>query len=179
MNSYARSLRQTEKAHGAVMEPVWRVLNDKSSKRSLTAQQNGSLKSALAGRQHPQAIVKSSGRSHHDKCIFCLHKIVEGENPYRGTEARTARVNVEASDEQLATAPTGDLNHRLWAGDCLGLLRKENAHVDDLQVIRHCNVKGHPPWEQALMVRPPLPKEAVAYRNVPVACQAKGLPSGW
>ena len=73
-------------------------------------------------------------------------------------DKRTARDPVNATEEQIARAPVGNLSHRLWKGECLKPSRVKMARKEDLVVTRTCDVAGHPAWERGLSVRPPLPK---------------------
>ena len=63
----------------------------------------------------------------------------------------------EATEDQLARAPLGNLNHRVWKGACLKNLRGELAPEADVRTALSCDVSGHPAWERALVPRPPLP----------------------
>lgn len=74
------------------------------------------------------------------------------------TPKRTARDKVEASDDQLRRTPTGNLNHRIWTGECLEVLRQDKASSKDLALARTVYIEGHVAWEKGLMARPPLPK---------------------
>ena len=143
---------------GALMEPLWQLLNTKTKDAGWNEQHKAGLKSAAAGRQFTQARVKLCGWAKHDRCTACLNHIVEQETPHNGSRKRTVRDTVAATEAQLAKAPVGNLNHRLWSGDCLAPLRKEKARGEDLAVARNCNIQGHPAWERGLEVRPPMPK---------------------
>ena len=100
------------------MEPIWHALHSKTCAGRWDKQQKGSFKSACAGRQFPQTRVKACGWSTHDRCLVCLHKIVEDEKRHtRGSEAEkkpSLRDKVEATDDQLRRAPVGNLCHSIW-----------------------------------------------------------------
>ena len=87
------------------MEPVWQLLNTKAKNDSWNEKHKAGLRSAAAGRQFPQARVKMCGWANHDRCLTCLSRIVESENPYIGSKKRTARDAVTATEEQLEKAP--------------------------------------------------------------------------
>jgi len=142
---------------GALMEPLWQLLNTKAVDESWKEKHKAGLRSAMAGRQYTQSRVKLCGWSGHDRCLACLNGIVESESPYVET-TRSAKVPVSATEEQIARAPIGNLSHRLWKGECLKPSRVEKARAEDFVVTRTCDVRGHPAWERGLSVRPPLPK---------------------
>ena len=108
---------------GAIMEPLWQLLNAKTTSEDWNERHKAGLRSAAAGRQFTQSRVKLCGWSNHDRCLVCLNELVEKESPYVGTKKRTVRDPVEATDEQLERAPVGDLSHRIWTGYCLNGLR--------------------------------------------------------
>ena len=66
------------------MEPVWQLLNTKAKDDSWKEQHKAGLRSAAAGRQFPHSRVKLCGWASHDRCLACLSRIVENENPYTG-----------------------------------------------------------------------------------------------
>jgi hypothetical protein len=142
---------------GALIEPIWQLLNTRATDDSWTEKHKAGLRSAMAGRQFTQTRVKRCGWSGHDRCLACLSRIVDSESPQAGSK-RTARDPVNATEEQIARAPVGNLSHRLWTGECLRPSRMERARKEDLVVTRTCEVAGHPAWERGLSVRPPLPK---------------------
>ena len=61
------------------MEPIWKLLQAKARSEDWTGQHQGSLRSAIAGRQFPQARMKAVGWAEHDRCLVCLNGIVEKE----------------------------------------------------------------------------------------------------
>ena len=61
------------------MEPIWRILQAKATNADWTPQHQGGLRSAIAGRQFPQARMKAAGWAKHDRCLVCLNEIVEKE----------------------------------------------------------------------------------------------------
>ena len=171
------------------MEPIWSLLNSKSKAAEWTAQHRGSLGSAVAGRQYPQTRVMRNGWAAHNKCIFCLHDIVEkekgkccgGKAPSNAgqTFALTAPSNagqtfaltavtrgvrdpVIATAEQIAKAPVGSLVHRNWSCPKHDGLRKEYTSEADRRTVVDANVQGHPAWERALVARPPPPRKKKA-----------------
>ena len=144
------------------MEPVWYALNSKKCQNKWDAKQKGSMKSAMAGRQFTQTRVKACQWASHDRCLVCLQKIVLDDCPSAShredaSSKKTVKDRVEANDDQLARAPIGNLNHRLWKGACLEELRKESAPPADIRTAHSCDVAGHPAWERALVPRPPMP----------------------
>ena len=157
---------------GPIMEPIWKLLKSKSRTDDWNHHHRGGLKSAMAKRQFPQTRMLECGFATHDKCLVCLSRIVdEDERTARGNDteevedgnlARTRSINdkVVASDEQLNRAPKGDLNHRIWKGDCLKTLRERRASQQDLAIVRDVNIRGHAAFEMALMARPPLPRRS-------------------
>jgi len=101
----------------------------------------------LAGRQYPQARVFAAGWASHNKCLFCLHKLVDlGARTVRRTRVRgktrqndqkkqdKIRYKVEATADQIAEAPVGNLGHRIWKcqAEYMAELRKKRAAPADL-----------------------------------------------
>ena len=64
---------------GAVMQPMYPLLNSRQNSSQWNPVLRGCLKSATAGRQYPQVRVKAAGWAEHDRCLFCLHDIVVKE----------------------------------------------------------------------------------------------------
>ena len=62
---------------GALMEPIAKPLKSKDNNEAWNPALRGSLRSALTGRQYPQARAYAAGWTLHSKCIFCIHHIVE------------------------------------------------------------------------------------------------------
>ena len=83
--------------------------------------------------------------------------LMEDADGARGRKRKNHKDNVEASDDQLARAPKGNLHHRLWRGDCLKELRHKHATKEDIDTVNSCEVAGNPAWERALVPRPTLP----------------------
>jgi len=75
-----------------------------------------------------------------------------------------ARYTVEASAEQIAEAPVGNLGHRIWKCLAGGMaeLRDKRAAPEDLATSTQCNIDGDPAWERALQPRPSKPMKKVA-----------------
>ena len=112
---------------GALMEPINKLLTSKVNNEDWKPSSRGSLRSAIAGRQYPQARVYAAGWADHSKCLFCLHKIagagsttmrrtrIQGKTSQEEVTRRSkARHTVEATAEQIAQAPFGNLVHRIW-----------------------------------------------------------------
>ena len=107
------------------MEPITKLLKSKANNEDWNPALRGSLRSAIAGRQYPQARVFAAGWATHSKCLFCLHKLAslgattirrtriygktKQEEPTRQDKVRN---KVEATAEQIASAPVGSLGHR-------------------------------------------------------------------
>ena len=62
---------------GALMEPVAKLLKSKENDENWNPALRGILKSAIAGRQYPQARAYAAGWATHNKCLFCLHSLTE------------------------------------------------------------------------------------------------------
>ena len=73
------------------MEPIWSLLNSKAREAEWTAQHKGSLSSAIAGRQYIQTRVMRNGWATHNRCIFCLHDIVESDKKGLAAKAMLRR----------------------------------------------------------------------------------------
>ena len=148
---------------GALIEPIQQLLSTKKKDANWLPVHKGALRSAWAGRQFPQVRVMKCGWSLHNKCIFCLHDIVEKEAGQSGeAEKRGVRDPVVATEAQIAEAPTGDLLHRAWSCHRHDPKRKELAPEADVRTVKSVDVRGHPAWERALVARPPLPKKKKA-----------------
>ena len=109
------------------MEPIAKLLKSKENTETWNPALRGSLRSAIAGRQYPQSRVFAAGWATHNKCIFCLHNLVNlGASMARRTRIRgktksgdnkkvdKVRYKVEATAEQIKEAPVGNLGHRIW-----------------------------------------------------------------
>ena len=81
----------------------------------------------------------------------------QGEAPSKRQDK--VRHKVEATAEQVAAAPVGNLGHRIWRcqSEWMTGLRKKWASPDDVATANQCNVEGHPAWERALVPRPSKP----------------------
>jgi hypothetical protein len=148
---------------GAFMEPIWQLLGTKTKIEGWNQQHKGALKSAVAGRQYPQTRVKQCGWSEHDRCLFCLWKIVGCEADKDESEDILAKKLSEATEEQLKKAPVGNYIHRIWECGESEVERGKHAEEADMAVIRQCEVRGHPTWERGLTVRPPKPSRGRAW----------------
>ena len=109
------------------MEPITKLLKSKANNEEWNPALRGSLRSAIAGRQYPQARVYAAGWSDHSKCLFCLQRLagagtatarrlrISGKTKQEEV-ARRSKVGhkVVATVEQIAQAPVGNLMHRLW-----------------------------------------------------------------
>ena len=168
------------------MEPITKLLKSKANNEDWNPALRGSLRSAIAGRQYPQARVFAAGWSVHNKCLLCLHQLamagstssrrtrikgktkpphhvisdevlVHGESPAQRQDR--VRHKVEATAEQVAAAPVGNLGHRLWRcqSEWMTTLRKKWASPENVVVASQCNIEGHPAWERALVPRPTKP----------------------
>ena len=152
-------LRCNGSGRGALMEPVWRLLAMKDTD-DWNGNHKGCLRSVLAGRQYPQVRVMAAGWAKHNRCLACLSKMVDeakGGHDDDTMGKRSVRHEVEATDDIMARAPIGDLNHRAWSGECLKEMRKRHADPEDVRITETCNIAGHPAWERAMAVRPPAP----------------------
>ena len=150
------------------MEPIWRILQPRARNADWTSQHQGGLRSAIAGRQFPQARMRAAGWAEHDPCLMCLNGIVGKEDGSTGISCssvepglspakKSIKEEVDATTEQRDKAPKGDLVHRLWRGQCLKELRERHADEQDIRAAADCEVHGRAAWERALLTRPPLP----------------------
>ena len=99
------------------MELVWKLLRTKANTDNWTKQFQGGLRSAIAGRQYPQARVRTCGWAEHDRCLVCLSKLVDSEADFVSAnicdeseangkvKARSIRDEVKATPDQMARAP--------------------------------------------------------------------------
>ena len=99
---------------GAIMEPIWQLLNTKVKDPEWQAVHKGCLASAMAGRQYAQLRVQQCGWATHCKCIFCLYDIMVADGGGGESEGKTMRDPVVATPEQIEKAPEGDLIHRIY-----------------------------------------------------------------
>ena len=162
---------------GALMEPITKLLKSKDTYEEWNPALRGSLNSAIAGRQYPQARVFVAGWATHNKCLFCLHQLADlGARTVRRTRIRgktrqsdqkkqdKIRYKVEATAEQIVQAPVGNLSHRIWKCQAgyMVKLRKRWATPEDLDTTRQCEIEGHPAWERPLQPRPSKPMMKVS-----------------
>ena len=122
----------------------------------------------------------AAGWALHDKCLLCLHNIVQADKTASGAAAAFEVVDhatvgtateptdknevmqrkpVEATEEQISRAPVGNLYHRGWGceSEPLGGGRRKWAPEEDIAVVKTCDVQGNPAWERALLPKPPRP----------------------
>ena len=145
------------------MEPITKLLKSKANNEEWNPALRGSLRSAIAGRQYPQARVYAAGWSDHNKCLFCLQKVagagtatarrlrISGKTKQEEVTRRSkVRHKVEATAEQITQAPVGNLMHRLWKcpSEWMSGLRNKWAPPDSVTTTMQCNVEGHPAWEK-------------------------------
>lgn len=147
---------------GATMEPIWQQLKASTNDVNWNPEYRGALKSAYAGWQWAQTRVNAAGWAEHDRCILCLSTLVDQEAAPQLSDGkvRTAKSPVVATQEQILKTPVGNLNHRIWSGQCIDHTRYAIAPPGDLVVANDCDIDGRPAWERALIPRPPLPKKA-------------------
>lgn len=67
------SLSSAGSGRGAVMEPIWKLLKSCENTATWNQSLRGSLRSAIANRQWPQARCYKAGFAGHSKCMFCVH----------------------------------------------------------------------------------------------------------
>ena len=147
------------------MEPITKLLKSKANDEEWNPALRGSLRSAIAGRQYPQARVFAAGWAEHNKRLFCLHSVAGAS----ATTARRTRINgktkqeevtkrskvrhkVEATAEQIGQAPVGNLIHRIWKCPVPWMSKQwsKRAPVEGAATATQCSVEGHPAWERAL-----------------------------
>ena len=170
-------LKKGGSGSGALMEPITKLLKSKSNNEDWNPALRGSLRSAIAGRQYPQARVFAAGWADHGKCLFCLHKLasvgartarrtrINGKTKQLEASVRNkARYKVEATTEMITEAPVGSLGHRIWKcqSDWMTTQRKKWAPDRDVATVEQCDVGGHPAWERALQPRPSRPMKEAA-----------------
>ena len=88
-----------------------------------------------------------------------MHDIVEAERGEQHGQRRTAKDTVEATPEQIASAPRGDLIHRTWNCKHTEPLRQKGAPAVDTRTARNVDVSGHLAWEKGLLARPTIPRK--------------------
>ena len=86
---------------GALMDPIWQLLRSRQNDEDWNPTLRGGLRSVLANRQYPQVRVMAAGWSHHDRCLLCLHNILELEKAaeLRSEPAAPAVVGDDAAEE--------------------------------------------------------------------------------
>ena len=159
------------------LEPIKKLLRSEDNNEDWNPALRGSFKSAIAGRQYPQARVFAAGWATHNKCFFCLHKLADiGARTERRTriKAKTKqrdkanqdkmRYKVEATAEQIVEAPVGNLGHRIWKfqAEYMVKLRGKWPAPGDLVTTSQCDTEGHPACERELQPRPGKPMKKVA-----------------
>ena len=174
-------LRRGGSGAGTFMEPITKLLKSKANNEDWNPALRGSLRSAIAGRQYPQARVFAAGWATHSKCLFCLQKLLSlGANTTRRTRIHgkkkqkeatrqdKARHKAEATAEQITAAPVSSLGHRIWQCqfDWMSKLRSKWAPPEDVATSRQCKVEGHPAWERALVTQASQAEEIRGERSI-------------
>ena len=80
-----------------MMEPITKLLKSKANNEEWNLELRGSLRSAIAGRQYPQARVFAAGWAERNKCLFCLRK-VSGAG---AVTARKTRIQGKKKQEEV------------------------------------------------------------------------------
>ena len=118
------------------MAPIWQLLKSSRNDEKWNPKLRGGLRSLLAYRQFPQSRVFAAGWSEHNRCILCLHGIVQRDTGGRaptgtgsvdvpaanaaldGSEPNDKddlrRKPVVANADQIERAPVGNLQYRSW-----------------------------------------------------------------
>ena len=80
------------------------------------------------------------------------------------TKRSKVRHTVEATAEQIAQAPVGNLVHRIWkcSSEWMEKQRSKWAKPASVVTSQQCNVEGHPAWERGLTPRPFKPMKVAA-----------------
>ena len=91
------------------MEPITKLLKSKENSVNWNPALRGSLRSAIAGRQYPQARVFAAGWATHSKCLFCLHKLAKlgAKTERRAAPPRGLAAAAAAAARPKATATAG------------------------------------------------------------------------
>jgi hypothetical protein len=94
---------------GALMEPITKLLKSKENSVNWNPALRGSLRSAIAGRQYPQARVFAAGWATHSKCLFCLHTLARlgAKTERRAAPPRGLAAAAAAAARPKATATAG------------------------------------------------------------------------
>ena len=86
-----------------MMEPITKLLKSKANSEDWNPALRGSLRSAIAGRQYPQARVFAAGWATQSKCLFCLDKLASlGANTTRRTRIHGKTKQEEATRQDKA-----------------------------------------------------------------------------
>ena len=136
------------------MEPIWQLLNTKQKDEQWNNGHKGALRSAMAGRQFTQLRVKQCGWSTHERCLFCLWRLVKRDADADLDDEALADKLAAATEEQLARAPVGDPVHRIWSCFELKESRDKEANEADRCIARTCELRRHPTWERGLTTKP-------------------------
>ena len=113
----------------------------------------------------------AAGWSEHNRCLCCLSNPVVAEALKCGCSMAPAREeqNLEAKQvvataKQIAEAPIGNLNHRIWGcqSEPMQHEREKWATKQDMQKEVACEVSGHPAWERGMTLRPAKPMRQAA-----------------
>lgn len=96
------------------MGPVWKPLKSLQNDEEWNLACRGALRSTIAGIQYPQTRVFAAGWSEHNRCVLCLHDIVQADAAKNGTTPRSVAENSSSTDgnvlncegiERLVVAP--------------------------------------------------------------------------
>ena len=134
--------------HSWLRPPVWKMLKSKQIDEESNPACRGALQSALAGRQYPQARSLAAGSSEHNRCILCLHDIVQADLAKNGaipaalyecSNGMQARAwcsheggNTTRSGNSSDLLSCGGLDRSLFAsatGACPGLSRRRKSKL--------------------------------------------------
>ena len=141
------------------MGPIWQLLKSRQNDENWNPSLRGGLRSVLANRQYPQVRAFAAGWATHNKCFFCFHQLADlGARTVRRTSSKgktrqndqakqdKIRYKVEATAEQIAEAPVGNLGHRIWKcqAEYMVKLRERWAAPADLATTMQCDTEGHP-----------------------------------
>ena len=140
------SLSSAGAGRGAVMEPIWKLLNSRESTPAWNEHLRGALRSVIANRQWPQVRCFKAGFANHAKCLCCVHGVSvdsAGEAmPAAGPRPDPSQGDLAApSQEQIDEAPVGTLFHRIWRCPRLASLRLRYAPC------RMTNRAGSQEWD--------------------------------
>jgi hypothetical protein len=161
---------------GATMDPLWKLLRSNERSEDWNPSLRGALRSAIAGRQWPQARCFRAGFAVHPKCLFCVYgactdsssatMAVRAARPAsRSGTWPSSPLNALANDvpavsaalppptqQQLDQAPVGTCNHRVW--HCPRLAVQRRRHAPEAMLTGSVNVSqdnvGTAAFERAL-----------------------------